>query len=79
MVGMLGKVLRHLRLHAVLSSMMTHLSLRNAIQCGRSWQGSGQCGSANVPVSGAGVGCLFALAVGCGTLANTKPCQSRLA
>jgi hypothetical protein len=38
MVAMLGKVLRYLRLHAVLSSTMALASLRNAIQCGRPWQ-----------------------------------------
>jgi hypothetical protein len=51
MVAMLGKVLRYPRLHAVLSSIMTFLSLRNAIQCRRSWQGCGRSGSAVLPTS----------------------------
>jgi hypothetical protein len=50
MVALLGKVLHSIRLHAVLSSIMALVSLRNAIQCGRSWQLGRQCGSA-IPVS----------------------------
>jgi hypothetical protein len=48
MVAMLGKVLRYLRLYAVLSWTVTLISFRNAIQCGRPWQGCGRCGSAIV-------------------------------
>lgn len=51
MVVMHGQVLCYLRLYAVLSSIMTLLSLHNAIQCRRSWQGCGRCGLAVLPVS----------------------------
>jgi hypothetical protein len=50
MVALLGKVLRSIRLHAVLSLIMAFVSLRNAIQYGRSWQPGRRCGSA-FPVS----------------------------
>jgi hypothetical protein len=40
-----------LRLHAILSLIMTLLSLRNAIQCGCSWHGCGQSGLAVLPAS----------------------------
>jgi hypothetical protein len=50
MVAFLGKVLRSIRLHAVLSSTIAFVSLRNAIQCGRSWQPGRRCGPA-IPVS----------------------------
>jgi hypothetical protein len=43
---MLGKVLRYLRLHAVLSSTTAFVSLRNAIQCGRLRQPGRRCASA---------------------------------
>jgi hypothetical protein len=48
MLAMLGKVLRYLRLHAVLSSTIALICLGNTIQCGRPWQPSRQCGPAIV-------------------------------
>jgi hypothetical protein len=51
MVAILSKALLYLRLHAVLSSIMTLLSLHNAIQCGRSWQPYGRSGSATLPAT----------------------------
>jgi hypothetical protein len=52
MVALLGKVLRYIRLHDVLSSTIALLSLNNTIQCGWSWQGCGRCGSAGLSSSG---------------------------
>jgi len=55
MVAMLGKILRCLRLHAVLLLITTLVFLRNAVQCGRLWQGCGRCGSAVVAVGGGNI------------------------
>jgi hypothetical protein len=51
MVAMLSAVLCYLGLHTIQSPIMTLLSLRNAVQCGHSWQGCGQSGSAVLPAT----------------------------
>jgi hypothetical protein len=51
MVALLGEVLRSIRLHAVLSSTTALISLRNAIQCGRSFQPYNRSGLATFPAT----------------------------
>jgi hypothetical protein len=47
----LGTTECYIRLYAILLSIMTLVSLRNVIQCRRSWQPYGQNGSAIFPAS----------------------------
>lgn len=50
-VAMLGKALPYLGLHAVLSPETMVISLPNAINSRRSWQGYGRSGSTVLPAS----------------------------